>query len=624
MRSLRSTLAMPLLLLPLALIPACGDNAVIPGPDGGADAPAGGDGGPGADAGPGAGCSISITAPPSPVTTDADPATTGVQANVTVSVGSSCNGKVVTLSKCDVGGNLTATAANGTASFHNVTLCALDACPKTIASCTASVTNGGTSTATSAITVETLPPPVTIVAAKPPGVCGGSVALSDDVDANTAGVQIQVSVLAVPTNRWAEVTPGNGAHIPVDQTGLATITLSNGQNTIVGKAIDDVGLMGMSQPCVIELANLRVAIAQPQVNATLGPKDGTVNGQSLGVQVCGTVGEAATATVTVSVDNDAGSAVTATIDDTDTGHWCAAGVAVPQGMHEIEANASATSGDHGTARAAVTVDLTAPPPPTGLTLSAPKRNTVGVTFTAPSDGSQPVAHCTVKSSTSAIPDVATFDAITAPVVDAPGVRGGTSQTIPLSPVRPEVATFIAVRCFDAAENGSDLVSGGPITTHATPSATLTAVAGTTGYNVADSQFGRSIVGADLNGDGFTDLIVGAPSVCKPGAGSTCTAEGLVYIYMGSETGVSSTPSFILRATDAGGQSYLGKSIAVLDWNHDGVQDIAVGAPFSASLIGSVFVWLGDDSPTGRWTPGSGTSVLDDTTANLKSSPTRPT
>src|SRR5262249_33252620 len=154
MRSLRSTLAMTLLILPFALVPACGDNAVIPGPDGGGtDAPGGADGGPSADAGPGAGCTISITAPPSPVTTDADPATTGVQANVTVAVGSSCNGKVVTLSKCDVGGNLTTTAANGTASFQKVTLCALDACPKTVVNCTASVTNGGTSTATSAITV---------------------------------------------------------------------------------------------------------------------------------------------------------------------------------------------------------------------------------------------------------------------------------------------------------------------------------------------------------------------------------------------------------------------------------------------------------------------------------------
>src|SRR5262249_60326207 len=97
-------------------------------------------------------------------------------------------------------------------------------------------------------------------------------------------------------------------HIPVGATGLATITLSSGQNTIVGKAIDDVGLMGTSQPCVVELANLRVAISAPLGNATLGPKDGTVNGQSLGVQVCGTVGEAATATVSVTVDNDAGSA----------------------------------------------------------------------------------------------------------------------------------------------------------------------------------------------------------------------------------------------------------------------------------------------------------------------------
>ena len=601
---------MPLLAMALG---ACGDNS--------SSTPA--DGGPNPDGhivdSDGGGCPITISSPTGAVTTDADSVKTGVQANVVVTLGSACSGQAVTLSGCDTATQpLTVTAQGTTATFTGVTLCDLDRCPTTVRTCTAAVTSGGlTSIATAAITVDTQPPLVTVVAADPAGVCNGSVAADDDVDANTAGVQIKVRVLTVATTRWVETTPpGDGTQIPVDATGLATVTLAAGTNTIIAKATDANGLSGVSPACPIDLSNLRVTIVTPAAGAALGSADGTVQGDGLAVQVCGTVGQPTTSTVTITVDH--AGATTATIDDTTTGHYCGTAV-VPSGAHEIEANGSSTTGDTGIARVNVTVDVTAPPPPTGLSLTAgPKRNVVTVGYVSPTDvGGAAVAHCEVKRSPLAIPDAATFDAL-AVAVDVPGTTPGATQSTTVTPVQPGVATFYAVRCFDAAGNGSDVVSGGPVTTKLTQSAALVPVAAG-GLDLTDAEFGRALAGADLNGDGFADLVVGAPGACTL-SGTSCNAQGLVYIYMGSATGIATAPSFILRGTDAGGFSFLGKSIAVLDWNHDGVDDIAVGAPLSAGFAGTVFIWLGDDATAGRWTPSATATVLDDTSADVSFTP----
>ncbi|XP_077655117.1 integrin alpha-7 isoform X4 [Urocitellus parryii] len=99
-----------------------------------------------------------------------------------------------------------------------------------------------------------------------------------------------------------------------------------------------------------------------------------------------------------------------------------------------------------------------------------------------------------------------------------------------------------------------------------------------------SGFGYSLAVADLNNDGWPDLIVGAPYFFERQE----ELGGAVYVYMnqgGHWTGVS--PLRLCGSPD----SMFGISLAVLgDLNQDGFPDIAVGAPFDGD--GKVFIYHG--------------------------------
>nr|XP_048274292.1 integrin alpha-7 isoform X5 [Myodes glareolus] len=99
-----------------------------------------------------------------------------------------------------------------------------------------------------------------------------------------------------------------------------------------------------------------------------------------------------------------------------------------------------------------------------------------------------------------------------------------------------------------------------------------------------SGFGYSLAVADLNNDGWPDLIVGAPYFFERQE----ELGGAVYVYMnqgGHWAHVS--PLRICGSPD----SMFGISLAVLgDLNQDGFPDIAVGAPFDGD--GKVFIYHG--------------------------------
>ncbi|XP_004274249.1 integrin alpha-7 isoform X1 [Orcinus orca] len=99
-----------------------------------------------------------------------------------------------------------------------------------------------------------------------------------------------------------------------------------------------------------------------------------------------------------------------------------------------------------------------------------------------------------------------------------------------------------------------------------------------------SGFGYSLAVADLNNDGWTDLVVGAPYFFERQE----ELGGAVYVYMnqgGHWAGVS--PLRLCGSPD----SMFGISLAVLgDLNQDGFPDLAVGAPFDGD--GKVFIYHG--------------------------------
>ncbi len=104
------------------------------------------------------------------------------------------------------------------------------------------------------------------------------------------------------------------------------------------------------------------------------------------------------------------------------------------------------------------------------------------------------------------------------------------------------------------------------------------------------RFGRAVASAgDVNGDGFGDVIVGAPE-CEVGA----AVGGCAYVYLGSAAGLALEPVWeIVGAVERGS---LGLAVASAgDVNGDGFGDLLVGAPGFESgptVQGRASVYLG--------------------------------
>ncbi|XP_033913811.3 integrin alpha-3-like isoform X2 [Acipenser ruthenus] len=97
-----------------------------------------------------------------------------------------------------------------------------------------------------------------------------------------------------------------------------------------------------------------------------------------------------------------------------------------------------------------------------------------------------------------------------------------------------------------------------------------------------SYFGNSIAAADLNNDGWKDLLVGAPFYFdrKEEEG------GAVYIFMNEGGVFQNTPTLVLKGVSGSGFGFAVASVG--DINQDGFEDIAIGAPFDGS--GKVFLY----------------------------------
>jgi hypothetical protein len=93
----------------------------------------------------------------------------------------------------------------------------------------------------------------------------------------------------------------------------------------------------------------------------------------------------------------------------------------------------------------------------------------------------------------------------------------------------------------------------------------------------DASWGTTL---DVNGDGYADVLVGG--------------DNAAYLYLGSATGLSSSPDLTLLVPGSGNY---GCSVASAgDVNGDGYADVIVGDDYVNGFVGRAYVYLG--SPTG--------------------------
>ncbi|MCA8953387.1 MAG: FG-GAP repeat protein [Planctomycetes bacterium] len=130
---------------------------------------------------------------------------------------------------------------------------------------------------------------------------------------------------------------------------------------------------------------------------------------------------------------------------------------------------------------------------------------------------------------------------------------------------------------------------------------------------ADDAFGSAIATGDFDGDGYDDLAIGAYGEDTPNG--SVLDSGKVHIVYGSAVGLQGGQPvgredqvFRMGAGLPGPAqafSYLGKSLCAGDFNGDGFDDLAVGAPFYDETLfndGVVFVLFG--SATGLVSSGN--------------------
>ncbi len=109
-----------------------------------------------------------------------------------------------------------------------------------------------------------------------------------------------------------------------------------------------------------------------------------------------------------------------------------------------------------------------------------------------------------------------------------------------------------------------------------------------GGNEADDRFGASLLAADLDNDGYDDLVIGAPGEDVGGEGSEYVDAGAIYVVRGTVGGLDlgnaqywTENDMWVQTIPADGDGF-GTAFAAGDADDDGYLELAVGSPFKAA------------------------------------------
>jgi hypothetical protein len=169
---------------------------------------------------------------------------------------------------------------------------------------------------------------------------------------------------------------------------------------------------------------------------------------------------------------------------------------------------------------------------------------------------------------------------------------------PHPPSDPEDSTFAsALAIADLNGDGyADIIVGAPNTSpkELAPGRVYIFFGGTTLRNTPDlvlenstPAFGYSLATGDLNGDGTSDLVVSAIGATV----NTRPRAGQVHIFLGGSA-IGPTAHMILDPPSPEAEGEFGSAMAIGDLNRDGKADLAISAPGVARRAGRVFLYLG--------------------------------
>lgn len=104
-----------------------------------------------------------------------------------------------------------------------------------------------------------------------------------------------------------------------------------------------------------------------------------------------------------------------------------------------------------------------------------------------------------------------------------------------------------------------------------------------------SYFGAAVCAVDLNSDGLSDLLVGAPMQ------STIREEGRVFVYINMGSGALKELEIELLGSDAYAARFGETIINLGDIDTDGFEDVAIGAPQEDDLQGAIYIYNGREN-----------------------------
>ena len=414
------------------------------------------------------------------------------------------------------------------------------------------------------IVVDTVPPECSLFAP----ICGSTVSsLEMPID-----VQLRVSHAATLSishpdhGTYVELSsePGPGGFITFRDVGLEI-----GTNQVSCESTDEHGVTYVTPEgsCSLEVAaDYLIDITSPAAGAVLGAVDDADPGAGYAIEVCARSGTVPEGTM-VHFEVDAVEGATMAIA---AGEACA-NVAIESGEHVLHVWAD-VDGSLAEDSSPVVIDLTPPEAVEGLSAEILVRREASLRLHWTTPGEEVEAHL-VRWSHDPIEGPADFAAAHDVSWDAGVTAADTLVAFDINDLAIERGYYVAVRPIDGAGNAGEIT------------ATDVAVRPSFQTQVTAPGPGGTIRGmilspaGDLDGDEIDDFIVGSGN------------NGYIFFGPLPEDAEMWTPD---TAISVGGWA---TAVGVDDFNGDGHADIAVGAPFSASSVGNLYIFFGGPDRT---------------------------